>query len=78
MSNKNPYELRFDTLAMAKEILDRQYDTNMQVFYEALARANANGQDFTEIKHKYMPKMYDPEEIMKQAQELYTFVTKKD
>ena len=81
MSSKNPFELRFDTLAMAKEMLDRQYDTNLQIFYEALGRADADGRggkDFNEIREKYMPKMYNPSEIMAQAQELYTFVTKKD
>ena len=78
MSNKNPFEIRFDTLAMAKEMLDRQYETNMQIFYEALGQANSQGKDLNEVKEKYMPKMYDPQEIMNQAQELYTFVTKKD
>jgi len=78
MSNKNPFEIRFDTLAMAKEMLDQQYQTNMTVFYEALEQAKTQGQDLKEIQEKYMPKMYDPQEIMKQAQELYAFVTKKD
>lgn len=78
MSNKNPFEIRFDTLAMAKEMLDRQYETSMTVFYEALDQAKTQGKDLQEVKEKYMPKMYDPQEIMKQAQELYVFVTKKD
>jgi hypothetical protein len=78
MSNKNPFEIRFDTLAMAKEMLDRQYEANMTIFYQALDQAREKNQDLKEIQEKYMPKMYDPEEIMKQAQELYAFVTKKD
>jgi len=80
MSSKNPFEIRFDTLAMAKEMLDRQYEANMTVFYQALdqARENNHNQDLKEIQEKYMPKMYNPEEIMKQAQELYAFVVKKD
>mgnify|MGYP003563723375 FL=1 len=78
MSSKNPFEIRFDTLAMAKEMLDRQYEANMTVFYEAIGQARENNQDLKEIQEKYMPKMYDPQEIMKQAQELYAFVVKKD
>ncbi len=78
MSNKNPFEIRFDTLAMAKEMLDRQYEANMTIFYQALDQAREKNQDLKEIQEKYMPKMYDPQEIMKQAQELYAFVTKKD
>jgi hypothetical protein len=78
MSNKNPFEIRFDTLAMAKEMLDRQYEANMTVFYQALDQARDNNSDLKEAQEKYMPKMYDPAEIMKQAQELYSFVVKKD
>ena len=78
MSNKNPFEIRFDTLAMAKEMLDRQYETNMTKFYEAMEQARSQSKDVTEIFDKYIPTMYTPEEIAKQAEELYKFVTKKD
>lgn len=77
MSSKNPFEIRFDTLAMAKELLDRQYETNMTKFYEALEQAKSQQKDVTEAFEKYMPKMYTPQEIIKQAEELYDFVTKK-
>ena len=77
MSSKNPFEIRFDTLAMAKEMLDRQYDTNMQKFYEVMEQAKSQQKDVTEAFDKYMPKMYTPQEIIKQAEELYDFVTKK-
>ena len=39
MSQKNPFELRFDTLAMAKEMLDRQYDTAQTQMFEMLEQA---------------------------------------
>jgi len=77
-SGKNPFEIRLDTLAMAKEMLDKAYDQNMNIFYsnlEKLKEANKDTQDYIE---KYMPKMYSPTEAIKQAQELYSFVTKKD
>ena len=78
MSNKNPFELRFDVLAMAKELCDRQYDSNLTKFYEAMEQAKSQQKDVTGLFDKYMPKMYTPEEIAKQAEELYKFVTKKD
>jgi hypothetical protein len=78
MSNKNPFEIRFDTLAMAKEMLDREYETQMQRYYEAMEQARSTNKDVTELFDKYMPKMYTPGEIAKQAEELYKFVTKKD
>lgn len=78
MSSKNPFEIRFDTLAMAKEMLDRQYETNLTKFYEAMDQAKSQSKDVTELFEKYLPVMYTPEEISKQAEELYKFVTKKD
>lgn len=78
MSSKNPFEIRFDTLAMAKELLDRQYETQLQQLHLAIENAQAQSKDVTEILEKYTPKMYQPSEIMKNAEELYSFVTKKD
>ena len=78
MSSKNPFEIRFDTLAMAKELLDRQYETQLQQLHLAIENAQAQSKDVTEILEKYTPKMYQPAEIMKNAEELYSFVTKKD
>lgn len=78
MSSKNPFEIRFDTLAMAKELLDRQYETQLQQLHIVIENAQAQSKDITEIIEKYTPKMYQPSEIMKNAEELYSFVTKRD
>ena len=77
-SGKNPFEIRFDTLAMAKEMLDKAYDTQVSIFYQNLDKVKEANKDITEYSQKYLPKMYSPQEVMKQAQELYSFVTKKD
>jgi hypothetical protein len=34
--SKNPFELRFDTLALAKDMLDRQYDTAQTQMFEMI------------------------------------------
>ena len=79
MSNsKNPFELRFDVLAMAKELMDRQYDMALNNYYSMIDNAKENSKDVTEVIEKYTPKMYQPAEIMEKAEELYKFVTKKD
>lgn len=77
MANKNPFELRFDTLAMAKEMMDRQYDMAQQQFFVAIEQYKEQSKDVTEAFEKYLPKMYDPSEVMAKAEELYKFVTKK-
>ena len=41
-------------------------------------QAEKNSQDVKEVFEKYTPKMYQPQEIMSKAEELYKFVTKKD
>lgn len=78
MSNKNPYEIRFDVLTMAKDLLDKQYDMGMQQFYHMADFAKENSKDLQEVYEKYTPKMYQPTEIMAKAEELYKFIVKKD
>jgi hypothetical protein len=45
MSNKNPYELRFDVLAMAKELADRAYDQQQQIFWTMVGQAQEQAED---------------------------------
>ena len=78
MSNKNPFEIRFDVLAMAKELMDRQYDMAQQQYWTMIDNAKEQSKDMTEVMEKYTPKMYQPQQIMEKAEELYKFVTKKD
>jgi hypothetical protein len=77
MSTKNPYELRFDVLAMAKELADRAYDQQQQVFWTMVNQAQENKSDIESVVEKYTPKMYQPKEIMEKAEELYNFVKKQ-
>lgn len=78
MSNKNPFELRFDVLKMAKEMMDQQYNILEQQFWSQMENYKEQGKDITEVYEKYTPKMYQPDEIMSKAEELYKFVVKKD
>lgn len=75
---KNPFELRYDVLNMSKEILDRAYETNREIAFRAFELAGANAEQAYSAWDKYVPKMYTPEEIKKNAEMLYEFVTKKD
>ena len=78
MSNKNPFELRFDVLKMAKEMMDQQHELANQQFYQMLDQAREQNKDIQDIFDKYTPKMYQPKEIMDKADELYKFITKRD
>jgi len=71
---KNPYELRTDILAMAKDILDAQY-----AMHDGMRKhLKEQGALAEEAWAKYIPKMYTTEEIKKTARELYEFVEQSD
>jgi hypothetical protein len=63
---------------MAKELMDQQYDIAQQQYWTMVDNAKEQSKDVQEVFEKYTPKMYQPSEIMSKAEELYTFVTKKD
>lgn len=70
---KNPFEIRAEMLQLAKDYMDQQYHMNIQ-FSEKLIEEGKKTAD--EIKEMY--KMYTVEELMQKAQQMYSFVAKKD
>ena len=75
---KNPFELRYDVLNMSKEMLDRAYETNREIAMRAFDLAGQNSEQAMAAWERYVPKMYTPEEIKKNAEMLYECVTNKD
>jgi hypothetical protein len=73
----NPYQIRTDVLAMAKDMLDKQYDTQMKIAQTMYEVNKENVELAQEAWNKYIPKMYTMDEVMEKANELYTFVTDK-
>jgi len=73
----NPYQIRTDVLAMAKDMLDKQYDTQMKVAQTMFEANKENMELATEAWNRYIPKMYTMEEVMEKANEMYTFVSEK-
>lgn len=73
----NPYQIRYDVLNMAKDMLDKQYDMQMEVAYKAMEMFKDNAEEALEAYKKYIPKAVTPDEIKDQADKLYEFVTDK-
>jgi hypothetical protein len=73
----NPYQIRTDLLAMSKEMLDKGYESQMEVARKAMDIYKENTEQALEAWKRYVPKMYTPEEIVSKAEELYQFVTDK-
>ena len=78
MTNKNPFEIRADLLKMSKEMLDKQFDAQMEMAKLAAEYWSEQGKDAEVFLTEVTPKMYSPECIMENARELYKFVNKKD
>jgi hypothetical protein len=65
--NKNPFEIRTDILAMAKEYMDKQQEINTALFQQAVEIGQQSMKD--------VPVMYTVEELTQKAKEMYDFVS---
>lgn len=78
MTTKSPFEIRTRMLELASEYLQQQYNANVDFaknsFLEMVRMGTATQTEW----QKYAPKMYDFNEVLKKAQELYGFVSKRD
>ena len=75
MTQSNPYQIRTDVLSMAKEMLDKAYDTQLEIAKTIMEQSKSNSELALEAWERYIPKMYTPEELKKQAETLYEFVS---
>jgi hypothetical protein len=69
MTNKNPFEIRADILAMAKDYMDKQVELNTALFTQMV---EAGKKTIEEV-----PTMYTMEELQEKAKEMYSFVSDK-
>jgi hypothetical protein len=77
MTNKNPFEIRAEMLQLAKDYMDQQYHMNIQFLENMVAEGEKARKDIEDqLKDAY--KMYSMEDLMTKAQEMYSFVSKKD
>lgn len=73
MSNKNPFEIRAEMLQLAKEYLDNQHAYTVSMTELLFKEGSAT---VSELQKAYT--MYSPEELMKIAKDMYSFVSTKD
>ena len=75
--SKNPYEVRLETLKMAKEMVDQQFNIHIDMMPRMIDQANDAAKDIQDAYEKYVPNMYKPEHVIEKAQELYKYVSEK-
>ena len=73
MTHKNPFEIRSDMIALAKQYLDKQYELNVQLANDMFEQGKKS---YEEVQEAY--KMYSIEEVIEKAQQMYSFVSTKD
>ena len=70
----NPFEIRADVLAMAKDYMDRQQEIAAEFAKHAFNAALSSGTVTAGTWQECLPKMYTLDELTKKAQEMYSFV----
>ena len=75
--SKNPYEISLETLKMAKEMFDQQWQMGERLMGEMVEQAKDTQTSISDAFEKYTPRMYQPDEVIKKANEFYDFITEK-
>lgn len=71
--NKNPFEIRLEMLTLAKDYMDNAWTMNMEFTRLMFEQGKRTAE---EVEAAMKP--YSIDELMKKAQEMYSFVSKKD
>lgn len=77
MSTKTPFELRADLLKQAQELLESQYDAQVEFATKAFFALVKEGTATADNFKQFTPKFPTAEDVLKQAKEFYAFVNQK-
>lgn len=75
---RNPFEIRTRMLELAQDYLEDQYEMNMEFARQAFLESMKIGAATMKDWEQFAPQKYSFDEITKKAQELYSFVQKRD
>ena len=75
--SKNAYEIRLETLRMAKEMADSKYCLQQDIMYRMIDQAMEKREDIQRAIDNHRPPMYQPRDIIEKANELYQYVSEK-
>jgi len=75
--SKNAYEIRLETLRMAKEMADTQFCLQQDIMYRMIDQAQEKREDIMDAVNDHSPMMYQPIDLIETANKLYTYVSEK-
>jgi|GEM_PF-6777638 len=70
----NPFEIRAEMIAQASDFLKRQHEINTEFAKKTFDELVKQNQKIQADYKEYMPKMYNFEDVIEQAEKLYGFV----
>lgn len=77
MSNKSPFEIRLEILKMTAELMQAEYESNMEFITEMQENLAEKGMNTQEMIAKFMPKPFDFTEMLEKSKKFYEFVNAK-
>ena len=77
MSNKSPFEIRLEILKMTAELMQAEYESNMEFLTEMQENLAERGLNTQEMIAKFMPKPFDFAEVLEKSKKFYEFVNAK-
>ena len=77
MSNKSPFEIRLEILKMTAELMQAEYESNVEFAQEVFDSIKDKTAMNTAQLDKFMPKPFNFEEIITKSKQFYEFVNAK-
>ena len=77
MSNKSPFEIRLEILKMTAELMQAEYESNMEFAHEVFDSIKDKTAISTAQLEKFMPKPFDFNDMMAKSKQFYEFVNAK-
>ena len=74
---KNPYEVRLETLKMAKEMVDQEFFLKENLMNRMIDQAVETGEDIKKVYLMNAPEMYSTQDIINKADELNSYVSER-
>jgi len=77
MNNKSPFEIRLEILKMTAELMQAEYESNMEFAQELFENVKDKTSLTATQLEKFMPKPFDFEDMVAKSKQFYEFVNAK-
>jgi hypothetical protein len=75
--SKSPFEIRLEILKMTAELMQAEYESNMEFLTEMQENLADKGLNTQAMIEKFMPKPFDFTEMLEKSKKFYDFVNQK-